>query len=125
MPFDALPDVPVEVVNPRQLEVDIARSMRRLLARGWLQGSVGGPGQGYCLIGAAGRVATRNVELFEDQVYIDTKRRRVQAAIRVLEEMGSVTGYDAEHVFLWNDHSDRTKGEVLAALDATIARLEA
>lgn len=68
----------------------------------------------FCLSGAFTRAAV--------DLELNSSRGKLIPYKNTIAPLQETVG---KHIPEWNDHQDRTHGEVIAALDTTIARLEA
>lgn len=98
--------------------IEFGRKVRRVIERGWCQGALARDADGdktefngpyaccWCLVGASCMVGP------------PSEPGRMPFTYKLLEVI------DGDSRSSWNDKPDRTKAEVLAAIDETIARLE-
>lgn len=93
----------------------LSKARTILETEGWIQGSYHA-NEGYCLVGA---VTEANKAFRATSTY----PHLIQSAIDTGYEFGPFI-FDDTPLFDWNDEPNRTKEEVLALIDATIARLE-
>ena len=109
------------VVAPPRTKPDktlaaLRKAHLRLVTRGWIQGTVRDV-NGFCLLGAVALTARP-----DGSECMMTQATGVNLALGYLaEEIGG----EPNDITSWNDDPDRTKDEVIAKLEAAIARRRA
>lgn len=98
---------------PAVVTAAVLRRARDLLSRGWVQGRISAPGASaarWCVVGAVYKAACE--EARRRPSCAGQEAHMIDGAVASLR---AVTG--GEPLAAWNDHPDRTRGDVLEAVD--------